>query len=48
MDPFDQLSLKNEEHKYLFDKYFHIFPWNILPQNAEGFDMGVDQVDGQN
>lgn len=37
---FDQLGLKNEEHKYLFDKYFHIFPWNILPQNAEGFDMG--------
>ena len=37
---FDQIGLKNQEHKYLFDKYFHIFPWSILPQNAEGFDMG--------
>lgn len=37
---FDQLALKEDEHKYLFDKYFHIFPWNILPKNSEGFDMG--------
>lgn len=37
---FDQEELKVSEHKYLFDKYFHIFPWDSLPKNAIGFDMG--------
>ena len=37
---FDQEALKGHEHKYLFDKYFHIFPWSSLPTNAKGFDMG--------
>lgn len=37
---FDQRKLNDEEHKFLFEKYFHIFPWSSLPQNAEGFDMG--------
>ena len=37
---YDQKLLKDEEHKFLFDKYFHIFPWESLPDNAKGFDMG--------
>ena len=37
---FNQEGLIGEEHKYLFDKYFHIFPWNSLPKDARGFDMG--------
>lgn len=37
---YDQEKLKGEEHKYLFDAYFHIFPWETLPDNAQGFDMG--------
>ena len=37
---FDQESLSDYELKYLFDKYFHIFPWSSLPSKAEGFDMG--------
>ena len=37
---FDQEALKGDEHIYLFNKYFQIFPWNILPKNALGFDMG--------
>ena len=37
---FDQEALKVDEQYYLFDKYFHIFPWDSLPKNAKGFDMG--------
>lgn len=37
---FDQEKLKGDEQKYLFEKYFHIFPWDTLPKNANGFDMG--------
>jgi SAM-dependent methyltransferase len=37
---FSQEQLTIEELKYLFNKYFDIFPWNSLPDNAEGFDMG--------
>ena len=37
---FDQEALKGDEQYYLFDKYFHIFPWDSLPKNAKGFDMG--------
>ena len=37
---FDQEKLNDQEIKYLFDKYFHIFPWSLLPDKAEGFDMG--------
>ena len=37
---FDQEKLKGDEQKYLFEKYFHIFPWDALPKNAIGFDMG--------
>jgi len=37
---FDQSKLSEIEHRELFDKYFKIFPWEILPANAQGFDMG--------
>ena len=37
---FDQSSLAEPEQKALFDRYFSIFPWPILPENAEGFDLG--------
>ena len=37
---FDQADLSPEEHCRLFDLYFHIFPWDILPEDAVGFDLG--------
>jgi len=37
---FDQSELTQDEHQDLFDRYFSIFPWSILPENATGFDMG--------
>lgn len=37
---FDQSELTQDEHQELFDRYFSIFPWSILPENATGFDMG--------
>ena len=36
---FDQEALKDEEHEFLFGTYFHMFPWEALPVNAQGFDM---------
>ena len=29
-----------EDLKHEFDGYFSIFPWEKLPENAEGFDAG--------
>jgi SAM-dependent methyltransferase len=37
---FDQKGLSDEEHAYLFETYFNIFPWDELATNAKGFDMG--------
>ncbi|MHB8915503.1 MAG: class I SAM-dependent methyltransferase [Thiobacillus sp.] len=37
---FDQSELPEQEHKALFESYFSVFPWHILPKNAEGFDLG--------
>ena len=37
---YDQTALSSEESKKIFDDYFSIFPWNTLPDDAEGFDMG--------
>ena len=36
----NQSALKNDEKNFLFNKYFSIFPWECLPSNASGFDMG--------
>jgi len=37
---FDQSDLNTSELQNLFDRYFKIFPWHILPSDAVGFDMG--------
>ena len=37
---FDQKTLSDSEAHKIFDKYFAVFPWNELPSNASGFDMG--------
>lgn len=37
---FNQDGLDATEHVFLFDTYFGIFPWETLPDNAQGFDMG--------
>ena len=37
---FDQSALDAIEQQNLFDKYFSIFPWEKLPEDAVGFDMG--------
>jgi ubiquinone/menaquinone biosynthesis C-methylase UbiE len=37
---YDQSALDETERALLFERYFSIFPWNSLPPQAEGFDMG--------
>lgn len=37
---FDQSQLGGEEYESLFNLYFSIFPWESLPPNAQGFDLG--------
>jgi SAM-dependent methyltransferase len=37
---FDQSGLEAEEHRDLFYRYFAIFPFDKLPPNPEGFDLG--------
>lgn len=37
---FNQGALSEKELYDLFDGYFRIFPWNSLPENAIGFDLG--------
>jgi SAM-dependent methyltransferase len=37
---FDQAQLSTAEAGKIFDEYFAIFPWDKLPKNATGFDMG--------
>ncbi len=37
---FDQTGLTEEERVAAFDAYFEVFPWNALPSDAEGFDLG--------
>lgn len=37
---FDQNGLDEAEHSTLFETYFSIFPWDSLPDEATGFDMG--------
>lgn len=39
-DQFDQSELSREELNEIFDSYFSIFPWDNLPENAIGFDLG--------
>lgn len=37
---FNQQGMASGEAERLFGNYFSIFPWDELPPNAEGFDMG--------
>lgn len=37
---FDQAELDEAELREEFERYFKVFPWNILPGDAVGFDMG--------
>jgi SAM-dependent methyltransferase len=37
---FDQSALPEEELRRIFEGYFRIFPWNELPPEAVGFDLG--------
>ena len=37
---FDFSSIDIEQINEVFDQYFSIFPWNVLPKDAVGFDMG--------
>lgn len=37
---FDQTALAGEEYEELFRAYFSIFPFETLPPNAIGFDLG--------
>ncbi len=39
-DSFDQTQLNEAEWRTLFARYFAIFPWDSLPEGAEGFDLG--------
>ena len=37
---FDQSELSDQEVRTVFDQYFSLFPWNRLPADAVGFDLG--------
>lgn len=37
---FDQSELSEAEREATFDQYFAVFPWDALPDDAEGFDLG--------
>jgi len=37
---FDQTGLTDEERVAAFEVYFEVFPWNELPHDATGFDLG--------
>jgi ubiquinone/menaquinone biosynthesis C-methylase UbiE len=39
-DKFDQSAVPLLEQKNSFIKYFSLFPWDLLPNNSEGFDLG--------
>lgn len=38
---FDQKALQGVELQTMFERYFHIFPWQSLPSDAVGFDLGA-------
>jgi ubiquinone/menaquinone biosynthesis C-methylase UbiE len=37
---FDQVEMSENDAKQLFESYFSIFPWDALPKDAIGFDLG--------
>ncbi len=39
-DRFNQVSLPSKEAHEIFEKYFSIFPWQLISENSQGFDLG--------
>lgn len=39
-DKFDQSDVPFDELEHSFNKYFSLFPWDKIPENSVGFDMG--------
>lgn len=37
---YDQTALAGQEYEKTFDEYFELFPFDDLPEQAEGFDLG--------
>jgi ubiquinone/menaquinone biosynthesis C-methylase UbiE len=37
---FDQSTLSATERQEIFESYFSVFPWESLPRDAQGFDLG--------
>tara|TARA_B110000114_G_C15070979_1_gene389585 strand:+ start:608 stop:1435 length:828 start_codon:yes stop_codon:yes gene_type:complete len=37
---YDQSGMSDEESLKIFNEYFSIFPWNLISDRSEGFDMG--------
>ncbi len=37
---FDQSGMSDDEARKVFEEYFAVFPWEALPTDAAGFDMG--------
>jgi SAM-dependent methyltransferase len=37
---YDQSNLVDAEHRKIFELYFALFPWQRLPRDAQGFDLG--------
>ena len=37
---FDQSGVSSIELENIFNKYFSLFPWEKLPPDARGFDLG--------
>ena len=37
---FDQTGVTDKERAAMFGAYFEVFPWQALPEGAEGFDLG--------
>lgn len=37
---FDQSAMPEDERLRIFQSYFAVFPWQALPDRAEGFDLG--------
>lgn len=37
---FDQSAMSDAELQKVFEQYFAVFPWGLISQQAEGFDMG--------
>ena len=37
---FDQSILPSQEREQIFNQYFSIFPWKLISEDSEGFDLG--------